>query len=726
MTAGGMVALAACSPAAAPTAVPKAAEPTKPAAPAAPTTAPAAAPTAAAKAAVEPTKPAAAAPTAAPAAAAPTAAAKAAAPKLGAQLIGKLEGPEIVTDPALTPKAFKEAPALAELVKAGKLPKVEDRVGSEPLVIKPVHGIGKYGGTWRRGFTGPADGQNGHRVAASDRFLHWSSTKFPEQTPNLAKSWKYSADFKSLTVSFRKGMKWSDGAPFTTDDVMFWYEDIYQNKELYPAKSGYMSINGKEGTLKKIDELTIEFSFPEPYPMFSEILGSSIDLFGGLANFLERGAGGYAPKHYMSTFHPKYAKKEELDALIAKEKVDNWVNLFKKLGSWSGNPALPAMSPWKTATPINTPTWTLERNPYYYGVDTEGNQLPYMDKIVMTLAENLEVLNLRAIAGEYDIQERHMDIAKIPVILENQNKGNYKLTIDPADHGTDAGLRVNMSFDKDPEIQKWIQNKDFRRALSLGIDRDQINETIFLGIGTSGSAVVSERSPYNPGPEYRQLWSTYDPKKAAEMLDKLGLDKKDSAGMRLRSDGKGVLRIELATIGAAFIQFTQIAEMIREQWKKIGIAGDVVEQERNLSTRRIDANETQIHMWQTDGSDELYLYPANQFPFVPSASMGPEYGKWFGSGGKSGIEPKDPNLLKAYDYFKQAPGKPFEERVRLGKEIWKIAIDDVWVIGTVGLSGAFMGIRVSKNNMGNNPSRQLNLQAGQTPNISRPQTFYFK
>src|SRR5690606_28956133 len=143
-----------------------------------------------------------------------------------------------------------------------------------------------------------------------------------------------------------------------------------------------------------------------------------------------------------------------------------------------------------------------------------GNQLPYIVRISMSLAENLEVLNLRAIAGEYDYQARHLSLANLPVFLENQEQGNYTLSLDPAQHGADGAIMINQSYEADPEVAKWLKNVDFRRALSLGIDRASINEIIFLGIGVEGSAVVAESSPFNPGPEYRELWSTYDPDQA--------------------------------------------------------------------------------------------------------------------------------------------------------------------------------------------------------------------
>ena len=217
--------------------------------------------------------------------------------------------------------------------------------------------------------------------------------------------------------------------------------------------------------------------------------------------------------------------------MVEEAKFDNWVNLFKFKNDWALNPDLPVVSAWKTVTPINTPIWTLERNPYSIWVDTDGNQLPYIDKIQLTLAENLEVLNLRAIAGEYDFQARHIDIGKLPVFLENQQKGNYKVYLDVADYGGDMIIKFNLSYEADPEIAKWFNNADFRRALSLGIDRDQINETFWLGIGTPGSVVPADHNKYSPGPSTGPCGRRSTSKKANEMLDKIGPDQEGRRGV---------------------------------------------------------------------------------------------------------------------------------------------------------------------------------------------------
>ena len=648
-------------------------------------------------------------------------------PAVSSNLVGKYEGPETITDPAKFPTKFKEAPMLAALVAAGKLPPVEKRLPEpqELLVLKPVHEIGKYGGTWRRGFTGPADWANGLRIASADRFLGWDPVSFPKQVPQLAKDVKVSADGTTYTIIMRKGVKWSDGAPFTANDVIFWWDKLYHNDQLVPVKHPSMSINGKEATVTKIDDYTVEIKFAAPNTLFKEVLGSSVDTFGGQWHFGQFGMGGYAPAHYLKQFHPDFVDKATLDAVVAKSGFKDWVGLFKAKAHISNNPELPSLGPWIPETAVSTANWVLVRNPYYYGVDTEGNQLPYIDKVSFTLAGSPEIVNLRAIAGEYDSQERHLAMSNIPVFLQNQKIAGYTLRLDPAQNGTDSGFHINLSYRGDAEIAKWFQTADFRRALSLGIDRDQINEIFFLGIGVPGSAVVAESSPYSPGPEYRKLWSTYDKAKANQMLDAIGLTKRDAEGFRLRTDNGKRLIIEVNTI-PTFLPNTAIAEMVKQQWAAIGIFANVVEQERSLWAGRLANNETQISVWQNDGSDEPFLFPHHLLPVSTQAEMGPGYGLWFSGGGKQGVQPTDPLVLEAWDLYNKAPGMTPEDRIKAGKRIFQIATDQVWTIGTVGQSGAFMGVRIFKNNMGNVPDREFNIQAGLTPLISRPLTFYFK
>ena len=416
-------------------------------------------------------------------------------------LVGELEGATQQPD-AARPAKLSEAPMLAERVKAGTLPPVEQRVPDEPLVIKPVHEIGRYGGIWRRGFTGPGDVENGNRINASDKPLFWDPTG-TKIVPSVARGWEQSEDGKTFTLFLRKGMKWSDGAPFTADDFVFWFEDLYSNKEIVPTPIADMQPQGKPGRVVKIDDTTVQFQFDVPYYLFEDMMAGDTLIGGGqsVRQSQKFTFGAYSPKHYLSQFLPKYSSEDEVNAKAKEAGYENWVQFLHFKKDWALNPELPTLGPWKTIQPINTPNWVLERNPFYWAVDTEGNQLPYIDRVQLTLAENLEVLNLRAVAGEYDLQERHIDIAKLPVILENQEKGGYTVHLDLAYNGSDSVLQINQSYDADPEIAKWLTNADFRRALSMGLDRDQLNETFWLGVGDSRARSCRRRArPTIPGP----------------------------------------------------------------------------------------------------------------------------------------------------------------------------------------------------------------------------------
>lgn len=634
-------------------------------------------------------------------------------------LVGQLEGPTFISDPELMPQSFNEAPQLSERVAQGELPPVEERIGLDPLVVQPLEMIGTYGGTWHRGFTGPGDKWNGYRSAGYDVMLGWA-TSGQEVIPNMAKGWEFSDDGSTLTLFLRRGHKWSDGSPFTADDFVFWYEDMFSNDEFMPAKTASMMVNGEPGVVSKVDESTVQFSFADSYYLFLDRLSSQSQSVDGV-----NGNGFFAPAHYLKQFHPNYASESDLAAAIEEAGVDNWVVLLKQKNDWALNPELPVLSAWMTTTPINTPTWILERNPYSVWVDTDGNQLPYLDDIQMLLAENIEVINLRAIAGEYEFQARHIDIAKLPIILENQEAGGYHVNLDTGSYGSDIHFTINQTYQLDEEVGKWLGTTDFRRALSLGIRRDQINETFLLGTGTPGSPVPSDENRYNPGPEYRTLWATHDPDQANQLLDGLGLTEKDGDGFRQRLDGGGRLRIEAVTISGQFMPFTQIAESIREDWNTIGIELVIREVERGLSDTMVAANEVQMYVWNNDGSENVFISPKAVVPLGPGDTMGPLYGAWYASGGAEGLEPPD-HLKTALEKFDRGKVAPEEERIQLGKELWANAIDNVYAIGVVGLSAASMGVRLVKDFVGNSPARQFSSPLTRNPGNSCPPTFFYK
>lgn len=632
--------------------------------------------------------------------------------------------PQIITDPDKIPTTFNEAPALAALVAHGKLPPVKERLPEVPLVIQPTDEIGQYGGTWRSVFKGPGDRQNFERIT-NNSLVRWDAM-VTKVVPNLIQGWKRSDDGRVFTLLLRKGLKWSDGEPFTAADIMFWYEDLYHNSEATPnpglawnADSG-----GVQGVWEKVNDYTVKVTFEHPYHIFLQLLSRQSHLrYGRIFG------GPFAPKHYLKQFHPKYVGKEAADKIAKDAGYDNWVALMKFKIDPELNVECPATSQWVFEIPINAPRAVMRRNPYYHAVDTAGNQLPYIDSITFELVTDLEVLALRAAAGQYDIQARHITLDKLPVLVANRKRGNYHINLYPGRAGSDAAIYFNQSYhvndDADPEIAKWLLSFEFRKAISQALDRDQLNEVFWLGMGTPGSVSPDPEGPYSPGPDWRKKYSTLDLKLANDILDGLGLDKRDRAGLRLRSDGKGPLTLQMMTT-SSLIKFPQIGEMIADQIEKnVGIKIVVQQMERSLFQSRAEANDFELQLWTVTGNDIPWL-DNTSLPVNRQARMGPLYGRWWETRGKKGEKPPG-DFLRLLELSRDVKGVATEAgRVEVGHEMAKIMVNNLYAVGTVGMAPTVIGVWVVKNNVGNVPQRAMYSLPAQTPGHVYPEQFYFK
>jgi peptide/nickel transport system substrate-binding protein len=323
--------------------------------------------------------------------------------------------------------------------------------------------------------------------------------------------------------------------------------------------------------------------------------------------------------------------------------------------------------------------------------------------------------------------ERFIDLAKLPVFLENAERGKYKIHLDPGFNGADSELKFNLAYRGDPEIQKWFANVDFRRALALGIDREQINQAFFLGLAVNGTSIPADVIPQSPGKEWRTKWATLDVKQANAMLDKIGLAKKDAQGFRLRTDNGERLRIQIDVVQSLSPTWPQQAEMIIQQWRAIGIAADMRLFERSLFYTRVRNDQNQMVIFSNNGSESLYLYTVPVLPIDPQGSLnGAAYAQWFASNGASGLAPTDPVLLKAFDLLRAASGQTDEQRTETAKELWKMLVDQVWAIGLVGQSPAYMGTRVVNERLENVPARTCTSQHCRTPWSGHPDQWYYK
>jgi peptide/nickel transport system substrate-binding protein len=498
-----------------------------------------------------------------------------------------------------TPTSFQEAPMLAERVQRGELPPVEERLPIDPLVIQTTEMIGQYGGTLRGAFTGPGDRQNIERWN-NDYTIFWD-TGATELTPRAAKRWESNEDATEWTFYLREGMKWSDGEPFDANDYMFWYEHILLNPQLTTIIPWYMRWGGEVAVFEKVDDYTFTIKFAEPFPSWPENMASTT-VAGHFHKGLTGGAGGglFAPRHYLEQFHADFIGEDEANELAQAANYDNWHLRFLTLNDAQMNPEVPVTSPWKPVNRISGDEFVLERNPYFYAVDTEGNQLPYFDRLSFELVEELEVLNLRAIAGNYTIQGRHIDFAKLPVIRDNEQQGNYFVDFWTSSTRHPVKIAFNQDWIEDEEIAQFtVGSLDFRQALSLAIERDEINETFFLGVGKEASLCPANTPPYYNSDRWDEQFGRFDPDEANSILDSIGLDQKDSEGYRLLPSGRR-LTLQIDAVSGAFLDYPSISEQIAQTWaREIGIQMTIRPVERSLWIERSQANQPMMSMFET-------------------------------------------------------------------------------------------------------------------------------
>jgi len=612
---------------------------------------------------------------------------------------------------------YKEAPVLAEMVKAGKLPPVDQRLPENPLVV-PADEIGQYGGVWHRGFLGPSDFNGVVRVLydVPVRFAPDGATI----EMRLAESVTPSADFRIWTLKLRKGTKWSDGSPLTADDITFWYKDVLLNKDLVPAIPSWMlNKDGSPVLVEKLDDLSVRWTFKAPNTNF--LLELTTKDYG------DRQYPIYEPSKYLKQFHASYAKKEDLDKMVADAKFKTWVELFANKQSPVDNPERPGTAAWIASNRISEQIFTLKRNPYYIGIDKAGNQLPYLDEVQFKFFADAQALNLAAIAGELDEQERHINLLNYPVLKENEQKmGKYRIFLWSSPGGQDAGVAFNQTYAKDPELGKLFANKDFRIAMSYAINRKQINESAFLGTGEPRQSVPKKGHPYYPGDEYAYKYTEYNPAEANRILDRIGLNRKDAEGFRLFPSGKRVA-FELSVV-EVFGPYRDIGTLVTKDIEKVGIKANMQIRERALHFQMRQANDLQAELWNQDTAGFPFT-GATKYDFrkelYGTLTYGPLWKQWYDTAGKDGVEPpaEAKRIIELQDRAKTVGP---DEQVKVAQELFKLWVDNMFEVGTVGLTATDQGVAVVNVKLHNVPAKLTKDWPLRTPGNGRPEVWFFK
>ena len=596
---------------------------------------------------------------------------------------------------------------LAELVKAGKLPPVAERLPKEPAVCQVVEEIGQYGGTWRRAHLGASD------LGGADRYVREALIQFSTDgskfEPNVFSKWEIADGGKTFTFKIREGLKWSNGKPLTADDFLFVHEDYYMNKELSPTVPSFLNFGGTPATLEKVDNFTLKYKFAKAYPLFVQILAEP--------NYL------MLQKEYFQQFHAKYADKAKLDAAVKDAKFETWMQLFNAKNALYDNPDMPTWHVWVTKSRVADQRHIMERNPYYWKVDPKGNQLPYIDTLVHDLVGSADIIVTKCIAGEIDFQGRNIATTAMPLLKENEAKGGYRTIIWTPTLGSSITIMFNLSFDGDPVVAKYMHDKRFRQAFSMAIDRDDINRVIYLNQGKARQATVIDSSADFKA-EYATRYAKLDLAAANKLLDELGLTKKDGEGYRIApEDGKP---LTLINYFATLPPYDSVAPLITEYLKKVGIKVLPKGEERSIHYQRMDANELQLSMWGMDGA----IYPVwlnYAYWIVPwvgaSSRLGRAIGLYRDSAGKSGKAPTG-DVAKALEIFDQAWAETDDaKRVQLASQVLDIASENVWTIGTVLLA---QEPHVTKNNFRNVPTSAVSDWVFRTEKNTHPEQYFFK
>jgi len=556
--------------------------------------------------------------------------------------------------------AYQEAPMLAERVARGELPSVVDRLPENPAVVEPVESIGRYGGSWRRLAVGPAD------IGLNSRLGYESLVRWDRGAigviPGLAERWDVLDGGRRYVFHLRKGTRWSDGAPFTSEDLMFWFEDVLGNKELTPVFPSWLTLDGEPVHIAAPDPYWVEFRFGKPYGIFLEFTA-----FNGISMFY--------PKHYLKQFHPKYADKTDLEQKAKAKGMAFWHQLFGRMANCEQNVDLPTLKPFVLRTPPPATRLVAERNAYYWKVDPAGNQLPYLDSIVYTMVQSPEILNFKAMTGDADFQDRRIDAANFPLFMENRQKGRYRVLRDG--NPTPVVVYVNPCS-PNADLRDILRDRRFRIALSTAINRPELIQLIYSDMAQPSRGIASPFDPYYL-PEFEADYMNYDPALSNRLLDELGLTR-GRDGLRRLPSGKPfreMLNVYPAETGVG----PDLWQLVVDYWREVGLDFTVKVDAVALSVMQTANGNT--NFWAYAASGMMWIVdPIWYVPWTNFSYFAPLYGRYYATNGKGGVEPPEEyrRLREWYLELRSCVGND-ARKLELGRNILRQFSESCYTIG---------------------------------------------
>lgn len=609
---------------------------------------------------------------------------------------------------------------LADLVASGALPPVNERLPINPRVITPLDEVGQYGGTLRRAFKGISD-RWGPTKLNEEMAIEWDipDAETVNLVPNYISGWVQNDDATEFTFTLREGLHWSDGHPFTTEDVKFWYDEYYMNG--LQAREVTLTIGGEPMVIEIVDALTWKSVFPKPNPLLPLAIAKLT--LGSWA-----GPTMAVPKHYLSQYLAHLTTDQSLiDAAMERTGVETWQQLHGDgstalqgpIAGWWTNPERPVINAWMSVNEPTSDPWLATRNPYYHAVDTEGNQLPYIDGWSHAWFEDNAVFDLWVAQGLIDAQIRHVSTANFTFYKENEAAGGYGVKI--WRNASTNAFFPNISH-KDPVVRALFDDARFREALSIAINREEINDLIYNGLYTPRQASPVTGSP-NFDAEFAARWAEFDPDRANQLLDEIGLTARDADGFRLRPDGSSLVITILFQTG--FSSLEDEVNLVEQYWEAVGLNINQELVERSLYQERTTAGDVDIGVWTADRNIIVMADPSRYTGEQADGPWAPLFGAWWSKQPRASEEPPaDHPIREIWRLWEAAQSEPDEAtRSALFKQMLDIHKEHPYMIGTVGESPQLF---IVKNNVGNIQAGHVWDDTLRSPGGVNPVTWYFK
>ena len=565
---------------------------------------------------------------------------------------------------------YVKIPSLAGLVQSGELPPVEVRLPQKPLLAQllPEQIPGAHGGQMRM-LMGKQKDIRQIVIYGYARLVGY--TPKLELKADILESYEVFEN-RTFTLHLRKGHKWSDGHPFTSEDFRYYWEDIANNAEL--SKGGpnkLLIIDGELPKVEYLDEYTVKYSWSMPNPYFLPALAGPRPLYI------------YKPAHYLRQFHARYQAEEVLQQMIKKAGKRNWmgVHINKDRPYKATNPDLPTLQPWHNSTYPPSDRFIFKRNPYYHRVDQNGLQLPYVDSIAINIASS-KLVPAKTGAYESDLQARYLRMDNYTFLKTGSKRNDFDVRLWQTAKGAHVALYPNMNTN-DPAYRELMRDVRFRRALSLAIHRFEINQVVYFRlVEESNNTVLAESPLYKP--EYQYDGIEFDLEHANRLLDELGLTQRDDRGVRLLPDGRP-LEILIQTAGESTEQ-TDVLELIHDSWLDAGIKLYSIPSTREVFRNRIFSGDAIMSIWSglANGLPIPETSPSDLAPTSKYQYQWPQWGAYYESSGQSGEAPALPaarELVVLNDQWAHSSTR--EQRIDIWHKMLDIHREQMFTIGIV-------------------------------------------